>query len=301
MPTCTSPLRGWRDPETGGILLNQSVLGILGKPMNISVPCGNCMGCRLARVAEWACRLENESLLHDENSYVTLTYNDDKLPSNSSLDKNDIQKFIKRLRKYLEPKKISYYIGGEYGDFSFRPHYHGIIFNYWPEDVEYIGLSKARKRMYSSEKLNGIWKNGYVTVGEVTFESCAYCASYVTKKIKGDETYQKAYYGMRDSENSWMSRRPAIGKRWWEQYKETAISFDSMVSRGHERRLPRYYRKLHKAEDIMSAHAATRNRIDKSKEYKIFKAMDPRDEEIRLMQINKFNEDKQAFFKKSNI
>lgn len=94
----------------------------------LNVPCGKCMACRIARSREWTTRLIHELSYWDKASFVTLTYDNEHLPSDNSLSVRHWQLFMKRLRKQVEPLKIKYFASGEYGDKFGRPHYHAIIF-----------------------------------------------------------------------------------------------------------------------------------------------------------------------------
>ena len=49
--------------------------------------------------------------------------------NNNSINKKDIQKFLKRLRYYFKGRRIRYYYVGEYGERTDRPHYHMALFN----------------------------------------------------------------------------------------------------------------------------------------------------------------------------
>ena len=100
----------------------------------VVLPCGQCYACRIAKSREWASRCVMESKLHKENCFITLTYNDEHLPSDLSLQKDDFTKFIKRLRKNTGDK-IRYYACGEYGDLYQRPHFHACLFGYRPDDL----------------------------------------------------------------------------------------------------------------------------------------------------------------------
>lgn len=143
----------------------------------VEVPCGRCHACRKERSKAWALRLMLESLYYRDSIFLTLTYDDlhiplvhngDKCPY--SLKKDDLQRFWKRLRKDLDyqGRKIKYYAVGEYGDETFRPHYHAIVF----------GLSK-----YDEELIKDNWSNGLVDVGNVDMASCNYVAGYIQKKL----------------------------------------------------------------------------------------------------------------------
>lgn len=130
--------------------------------------CGQCLPCRLNKRREWTLRIMMEAKKHEKNTFLTLTYNNENLPSDGSLVPSDTQKFLKRLRKSFTGQTIRYYLVGEYGDRSQRPHYHAAIF----------GLGAEAADMYER-----IWGKGYTDAGTLTFESAQYIAGYVTKKL----------------------------------------------------------------------------------------------------------------------
>ena len=92
------------------------------------LPCGTCLGCKAARATSWAYRCMHEASLYDHNRFITLTYDDDHLPPNGWLNLRDVQLWMKRLRKAI-PTKIRYFLTGEYGSNTGRPHYHALLFN----------------------------------------------------------------------------------------------------------------------------------------------------------------------------
>lgn len=139
-----------------------------------------------------------ESLSHEHSCFVTLTYNDDSLPSGGSLLPEDSQKFLKRLRKAVHPHKIRYYLVGEYGERTFRPHYHLCLYGLSVEHAQIIADAWA---------VNGV-ALGHVVVGSLTFESAAYVAGYVTKKMTSQDDPR---LGGRHPEFARMSLNPGIG------------------------------------------------------------------------------------------
>jgi len=193
----------------------------------LKVRCGQCWGCRLEHSRLWALRNVHESKLHDNNQYLTLTYNDDEIPTNRSLFKPHLQRFWKRLRKH--GYNIRYYACGEYGDETERPHYHAIVFNLDVPDKKYYKAHNGNK-LYQSQTLNNIWSHGNVIIGNVTFESCAYVSRYIMKKWKARSQYEldKHYERINKStgeiyqiepEYQTMSRNPGIGKKFYDKYK----------------------------------------------------------------------------------
>lgn len=210
-----------------------------GKPFFAqTINCGQCIGCRLERSRQWAMRCMHESQLHKESSFITLTYNPEHVPTDGSLNKRHFQLFIKKLRFSLKGRKIRYFHCGEYGETFGRPHYHACIFGYRPKDLECI-KETAGIRLYSSQSLSSIWGMGFVTIGDVTFESAAYCARYITKKITGQKA--KNHYQGRSPEYTTMSRRPGIGKPWFENYHKDVYPKDFVTIREKKVKPPKYY------------------------------------------------------------
>lgn len=211
------------------------------KDLEVKVPCGRCIGCRLEYSRQWAIRCVHEAQLYDRNSFITLTYNDENLPSDGSLKKKHFQDFMKRLRKELDKQgiKIRYYHCGEYGEQLMRPHYHAIIFGYDFPDRKLFTVRRG-VRLYRSEMLERLWPFGFSTVGDVTFESAAYVARYVLKKVNGDKAEE--HYQGKQPEYTTMSRRPGIGHDWLLKYKDDVYNYDYVVIRNNIKcRPPKYY------------------------------------------------------------
>ncbi len=155
---------------------------------NAELPCGRCLGCRLEKAKEWALRCYHEAQMHHlnekhedglNNCFITLTYRDSDLPANQCLVHRDFQLFMKRLRRQTG-HNIRYYMCGEYGDKTFRPHYHAIIFGWVPGDQKYRTTRKGI-RVYKSKNLKKLWGLGRIEVGNVTFKSAGYVARYILK------------------------------------------------------------------------------------------------------------------------
>lgn len=146
------------------------------------VSCRKCIECLQVRANEWGVRCHFELLKHKQNCFITLTYNDENNPT--VLDKQEMQRFLKRLRKKIAPKKIKYFSCGEYGDQKLRPHYHIIIFGYDFQDKQYHGLSPSGKAMFTSEQLRELWPHGNNIVQEANMRTVQYSAKYSTKQKK---------------------------------------------------------------------------------------------------------------------
>lgn len=248
---CNFPVTVYHTPG-GGISFKKA--GTAGVP--IQIPCNRCMGCRIQKVRMWSARMIHESRLYSDNSFITLSYSDAALPPGQTLVKRDVQLFVKRLRKALEPKKIRFFLCGEYGERTFRPHYHGIFFNYWPADAKREG-SRDGHAFFSSESLARHWGLGFVDIGNVNADTCQYTAGYITKKITGpraSEHYQRidAISGELISvepEFALMSRRPGIGRGWIENNLGDIYPADHTVLNGVPAKTPAYYDKVLKAKD----------------------------------------------------
>lgn len=171
-------------------------------PSGNAFGCGQCLPCRINRRRVWQHRLVLESLQHPDSCFITLTYNDEQLPPGGTLVPSDLQKYIKRLRKAVLPRKIRFYAVGEYGDRTFRPHYHLALFGIGLEDIHTI----ADAWSVDGKAL------GHIMGGTLTFESAAYIAGYVTKKMtNGKDPVVLEKLGGLHPEFARMSNRPGIG------------------------------------------------------------------------------------------
>lgn len=248
---CFSPINGFRakkiNPNTG----KRSIVFNMKKgysDMPVKVPCGQCIGCRLERSRQWAIRCSHEASLHKNNCFITLTYSDEFLPRDKSLNVKHFQDFMKRLRKEYGPG-IRFYHCGEYGEKYQRPHYHACLFNFDFPDKQ-VWKRVRNSTYYTSESLQNLWGFGYCTIGEVTFESAAYVARYILKKQTGKTAYLKYTELDYDTgeilneikpEYTTMSRKPGIAKHWFEQYHSDVYPDDFIVLRGKKLKPPKYY------------------------------------------------------------
>lgn len=258
---CYHPLIGYRsrsltDKGKRAVVFNPHD-GYVDQP--VVLPCGQCIGCRLERSRQWAVRCMHEASLYDDNCFITLTYENENLPSDGSLNKSHFQKFMKRLRKSLDGVKVRYYHCGEYGDLLSRPHYHACLFGWAPDDKSLWSIRQGVK-LYRSSFLEKIWPYGYVSVGDVTFESAAYVARYILKKINGDAS--EGYYGDRLPPYTTMSRRPGIGAQWMDKYGSDVYPDDFVVVRGGIKcRPPRYYDSIYDSIDPKSFSEIRKKRL----------------------------------------
>ena len=264
---CYSPIKAWYSKlvnKSGKRSLVFNVKAAIDD-QDINISCGQCIGCRIMKRADLSTRCMHEASLHEENCFITLTYDDKELMNRENphtVIKSDVQNFIKRLRSKIkydtpkgqEPKKISYLIVGEYGDETERPHYHAIIFNHDFEDKELHHTEKGNK-LYTSKELEDAWGMGMCIIGEVTKDTTSYVAGYTTKKITGEKA--KEHYTKIDQngevfeiipEFALRSTRPAIGKNWYEKYRGD-VKKDFITHKGKREKVPKYYDKLREQDD----------------------------------------------------
>lgn len=159
--------------------------------------------------------------MHDESHFVTLTYDDPHLPPDLSLKPRDLQLFMKRLRKAVQPERIRFYACGEYGEKNGRPHYHALLFGMSLRDRVPHSRGPSGELLYQSAMLDEAWGLGRTLTGTVSRQSAAYVARYALKKISGAPADK--HYGGRHPEFSRMSNRPGIGSLWVERYESDAF------------------------------------------------------------------------------
>lgn len=248
---CFSPLQGYRSKVITKNGKRKVVFSVdmaidTSRLFQVTVPCGQCVGCRLERSRQWAIRCMHEAQMYNSNCFISLTYATQHLPRNGSLEVRDFQLFMKRLRKRLG-SGIRFYHCGEYGAKHGRPHYHACLFNYdFPDKV--LFKEDNGNKLYRSKILEELWPYGHSSVGSVTFESAAYVARYIMKKVTGDAA--AGHYVTVDldgeilpikPEYTTMSRRPGIGKSWYETYMSDVFPSDEVVVKGVKMRPPKFY------------------------------------------------------------
>lgn len=237
---CYRPLKAWRSKHANASGKRSLVFKRQDgfEDLEVEVPCGQCIGCKLERSRQWAIRCVHEASLYEDNCFITLTYNDENLPKDGSLKPKHFQDFMKRLRKKFPDHKIRYFHCGEYGDEGGRPHYHAIIFNFDFPDKRLYKVAN-QQRLYTSETLESLWPFGFCPIGSVTFESAAYVSRYITKKVTGE--FADEHYQGKQPEYVTMSRRPGIGKDWFEKYKDDITGNDFVVINGKRVGVPKFY------------------------------------------------------------
>lgn len=252
----------------------------------VMIPCGKCIGCRLDYSRTWAVRCMLEARQHKYNWFLTLTYDDDHVPVRFSdgvdastgevlpdevvsytLQKEHVSEFMKRLRSRVEDNNIEhdhikFFACGEYGDQTFRPHYHLLLFGCDIPDLEFYKY-KGGNAYYTSKMLNDIWSDGigknrssrgFVIVGDVSFQSASYVARYCTKKaLKGISSEFYSDVGI-EPEFTLMSRRPGIAREYFDEKSGQIYDCDSLTVVGSDGsplvvKPPRYFDRLMEIDD----------------------------------------------------
>jgi len=184
-------------------------------PGGAAYGCGQCMPCRVNKRREWTHRIMLETKEHPVNSFWTLTYSDENLPTIDNgeailqtLQAEDLTLFIKRLRSHHLPEKIRYYGVGEYGDQSGRPHYHLALFNFPTCERGVTTVNRRGHCCDICDRVRDIWGKGLVYAGNLEASSAAYICGYITKKLtrRGDVRLCG-----RQPEFARMSLKPGIG------------------------------------------------------------------------------------------
>lgn len=221
--------------------------------VNLTLPCGSCLGCKVAKATEWAHRCSHETRQWAHNSFVTLTYDQEHCPPNGHLEPEALTLFFKRLRQHARRSgsglnrtgsgNIRYFACGEYGGTTGRPHYHAILFNCGFSDAYKVG-----KDLYESPTLNRIWGLGKCRLGSATPASAAYIAQYSLKKVAVELRSSDGYL-LTDSDGvlrpppfARMSRKPAVGANWLDKYSGD-LAKGYFVVDGRKCRIPRAYMK----------------------------------------------------------
>jgi len=200
---------------------------VCGVETLVSVPCGKCIPCLISKRQEWVLRLEREHRVSKSAHFVTLTYDQKHLRTNHSLDKRDLQLYLKRLRKKDESERIRYYAVGEYGSRSGRPHYHLILFNSNEDNIRGAWVDVHGKQI------------GLVHVGQVSGASIAYVTKYVIQK--GEPVAEG-----KERPFATMSRRYGLGGHYLsdemvEWHRHNDANYVAVPDNG-KARLPRFYR-----------------------------------------------------------
>lgn len=222
----------------------------------------------------------HEAQTQPANCFITLTYNDASIPDNNSLDTKEWQKFAKAARKKLKteltglPNTFRYYHCGEYGPLLGRPHYHACIFGQdFDFDRKKWRPSKTGHPQWRSQTLENLWGKGFAVVSEMNFDCAAYVARYAMKKVTGNMA-EHHYWRINTRtmeleqtkpEYSTMSRKPGLGKKWYDKYGTEAYEHDSVIVNGREAKPPKYYDDQYEITNEEEMENIKNNRITNAK------------------------------------
>jgi hypothetical protein len=255
---CFKPLLAWQ-LDSGEVVFSER--GSVRR--SLVLPCGQCIGCRLERSRQWAVRCMHESQMHDFSSFVTLTYEGEDIAA--SLNYRDFQLFAKRLRRKMGP--FRFYMCGEYGERFRRPHFHALLFGMFFDDRQFHSTVGSGFKIYRSGLLESLWPHGFSSIGDVTFESAAYVARYVCKKVTGplaDAHYLTNEGECLTPEFTRMSLKPGIGATWLDKYCSDVFPRDYVTVRGVKSKPPRYYDTLYRLANPLSMEELDFARIERA-------------------------------------
>lgn len=240
---CYHPIPAFRTPS-GQVKLHKDT----PDSIPLQLPCGGCLGCRADKAKAWTLRCQLE--LHDYEStvFTTLTYDDEHVPRTLPKPSETLPLWLKRLRKKVGPiiqrngnarerKSLRFFACAEYGERTQRPHFHAILFG--------LGMQHA-------DVIEKTWGMGHTRTEPISLARIAYVAGYCQKKIG----YKRDGYERTDFETGevyhWqppyiqMSRRPGIGARARDKYKEQWRLF--AIKDGNKMAVPRYLHDAWKAQ-----------------------------------------------------
>jgi len=245
----------------------------------------------------------HQAQAHDENCFVTLTYSPENLPADNGLNHRHFQLFLKRLRKNTK-KKISYYMCGEYGEQTKRPHYHACLFNVdFQSDRVAAGKSSSGFKYYESAQLTELWQLGRATVQDLTRETAGYCTRYIMTKPLGRDAKRAYEYTDPDTgeirhrrpEYNRMSLRPAIGREWFTKNHRDVFPHDFAIHSGTKYAVPKYYDQLAEKLGLVELDLVKDQRTQEAKEHHEDNTRD------RLAVREKVHLAKVATLKRSNL
>lgn len=259
---CFRPIDAYR--AHGGTVAFSSREGFGDR--HFCIPCGQCLGCRIARRDSWALRSVHESRMHLKSCFVTLTYDQEHLPKDGSVDVREWQLFAKRVRHELGPFRFLHC--GEYGGDNYRPHYHALMFGHDFSSDRVLWDNRRGYPLWASADLMELWGNGQCLIGNLNFSSASYVAKYCVDKLTGDsglarrrridlETGEEYYV---KPEYITMSRNPGLGAGWFDRYKSDLFPSDECVHDGTRHAVPQYYLRRLEAEDPLLYARVRRDR-----------------------------------------
>lgn len=211
----------------------------------VPLPCGQCLPCRINHRRVLTHRMMLEQSTSSCSSFLTLTYSDDNLPkefhdkisgqvfSDFSVVPDHHTSFVKRLRRAIAPSKFRFFMCGEYGELTGRPHYHYALFGY-PSCLTPKAPVKGKFvpcLCKNCQVIQSVWPYGHIFLGSLTQSSAQYVCGYVTKKLTSDRTdYSQSRLLGRHPEFTRASRMPGLGHEAATAYGERIKPYVSSIS-----------------------------------------------------------------------
>lgn len=154
----------------------------------------------------------------------------------------DLQRWLKRFRKAIEPRKIRYYACGEYGEKDFRPHYHLLLFGSKPCSCIENKIDPFRQCNCKNDRkiISETWGEGGVPrLGTVTQESARYVADYIGKALIAKDAMHLTTWAPLEAPFIRMSQ--GIARDFVDQNAEQIRRQKVVTVKGVPVGLPRYY------------------------------------------------------------
>lgn len=270
------------------------VLESLKSPGTFLLPCRKCSACQLNRSREWAIRNTLEAKQYDSNEciFITLTYNDESLDYYGFVnDKgnelrvpvlriNHVQNFLKRLRKKYNKYNIRFFMCGEYGSKTLRPHYHILLYGL-PlsaiEDLNYL-YTHNKNDYYNSTIIEDLWSCGFVVITTFSEYTAMYTSRYCTKKQSAKTSLNyclpKEVYNTISS----MSRRPGIAYQYYIDHKDDIYKNDEFFYHFDDKTLTLkplgFFDRLYDVENPVHMHFIKENRKEFYKCWEYFEKIE---------------------------
>lgn len=260
---CTRENTAYDNPDGGRPIFGWQ--GVKEGLPEMKLPCGKCPECQKDYYSQWATRGSRELARWESSVFITLTYSEEKLPKDNSLNKKHVQDFIKRVKKFFNSTKenpIRQTYCGEYGEKTRRPHYHVVLYNCDFADKKKHYKTPQNHQVYVSETLTRLWGHGHADFGYATPGAIAYIYKYILKKKTRKEKMQPLVverdgitYEV-DHEFVESSRNPGIGAN---MRGHQSLKKGYLTHSGVKQKIPKYYLEDLKKNDP-SLHADLKER-----------------------------------------
>lgn len=250
------------------------------------LPCGRCPNCLKRRIDGWVFRLSYHMRSVKSSFFVTLTYDNASCPVSDNgfmtLRSRDVQLYFKRLRRSLgdsssvpDNLRLKYYVSGEYGTKTFRPHYHAIVFNADPDSIVKC------------------WHHGHVDVRPVNTSRIAYVLKYITKYRMSK---RQSLHARDDRVRPFSFMSKGLGRSWLDnpdnllKHKGNTDQPFLRLPGGQRIAIPRYYKsRLYTAEELERI-ADNMASLYQEPDVDAFELLRWKNEKIRLMHKRSSND-----------